>query len=179
MAGTAASFAAPSAVKATTRTLARIAVAFMTTPCDQANVGNTVCDERAGAVGVAAGSPVDLRAPADREVVERVLDRGVVGALGQADDGDDGAVLDDSSNTSHAGHAAQRLGGGVAGGRGAQGRLERLPDVGHRQGLENGHRPGCGGLLWDVVAGPVTQLLGGRDGSGGEGDERDGDLAGV
>ncbi len=77
------------------------------------------------------------------------------------------------------GRPPQRLGDGLAGGRGAQGRLERLPDVGDRQGVQHGDRLGGGGLLRHVVAGPGTQLLGGRGGSGGEGDEGDGHLAGV
>src|SRR6478752_10692960 len=115
MAGTAASFAAPAAVKATTTTPARMAIAFMTAPDDQQMKGwrsvtsGSCCD----GAGAATGSSPGLRAPADREPVERFLDRGLVGGLGQRNDDDDRAVLDHSSNTGDTGHAAQRLGDGL------------------------------------------------------------------
>src|SRR4029450_3357479 len=50
---------------------------------------------------------------------------------------------------------------------------------GDGEGGEDGDGLGCRGLLRHAVGGPDTQVLGGRGGAGGEGDERGGHLAGV
>ena len=77
------------------------------------------------------------------------------------------------------GHVAERFGDGLAGGLGAQGGFERLAHGGDRERVQHGDGLGRRGLLGHAVGRPGTQLLGGRVGAGGEGDERDGHLAGV
>ncbi len=57
--------------------------------------------------------------------------------------------------------------------------LNGLPDEGDRERVQHGDGLGGRGLLGHVVGRPGTQLLGGRVGAGGEGDERDRHLAGV